>query len=119
MDRNRYKGLCKTKADSDGIRTARLPIGDYIKLLTAPVMTVNHVRHFLMGHKSKHSCCGRWSLLRAKADTHAARCSWTACCLMDCLPVKASCRSTNILTETVWPHELNLGCIEAQNLALL
>ncbi len=56
VDRNRYKGLCKTKADSDGIKTARLPIGDYIKLLTAPVMTVNHVRHFLLGQKSKYPC---------------------------------------------------------------
>ena len=44
VDRNRYKGLCRTKAESDGIRTARLPIGDYVKLHAAPVMTVNQVR---------------------------------------------------------------------------
>ena len=47
VDRNRYKGLCKTKAETGGIRTARLPIGDYMKLLAAPVMTVNHVRLLL------------------------------------------------------------------------
>jgi tRNA (guanine9-N1)-methyltransferase len=47
VDRNRYKGLCKTKAEAGGIRTARLPIGDYVKLLAAPVMTVNHVRRLL------------------------------------------------------------------------
>ena len=49
MDRNRYKGLCRTKAESDGIKTARLPIGDYVKLHAAPVMTVNQVRRL--------SCC--------------------------------------------------------------
>ena len=43
VDRNRYKGLCRTKAESDGIKTARLPIGDYVKLHAAPVMTVNQV----------------------------------------------------------------------------
>ncbi len=48
VDRNRYKGLCKTKAEAGGIKTARLPIGDYVKLLAAPVMTVNHVRHLLV-----------------------------------------------------------------------
>lgn len=47
VDRNRYKGLCRTKAETGGIRTARLPIGDYVKLLAAPVMTVNHVRRLL------------------------------------------------------------------------
>ena len=47
VDRNRYKGLCKTKAEAGGIRTARLPIGNYVKLLAAPVMTVNHVRRLL------------------------------------------------------------------------
>ena len=44
VDRNRYKGLCRSKAESDGVRTARLPIGDYVKLHAAPVMTVNQVR---------------------------------------------------------------------------
>ena len=44
MDRNRYKGLCRTKAESDGVKTAQLPIRDYVKLHAAPVMTVNQVR---------------------------------------------------------------------------
>ena len=44
VDRNRYKGLCKSRAEAGGIRTARLPIRDYLRLQAAPVMTVNQVR---------------------------------------------------------------------------
>ena len=46
VDRNRHKGLCRSKAEAGGIRTARLPIRDYLRLQAAPVMTVNQVRFF-------------------------------------------------------------------------
>ncbi len=57
VDRNRYKGLCWTKAESDGIKTARLPIGEYVKLHAAPVMTVNQVMHTLCPELF-HTQCG-------------------------------------------------------------
>ena len=43
VDRNRYKGLCRSRAEAGGIRTARLPIRDYLRLQAAPVMTVTQV----------------------------------------------------------------------------
>ena len=43
VDRNRHKGLCRSRAEAGGIRTARLPIRDYLRLQAAPVMTVNQV----------------------------------------------------------------------------
>ncbi len=43
VDRNRYKGLCRSRAEAGGIKTARLPIRDYLRLQAAPVMTVNQV----------------------------------------------------------------------------
>ena len=43
MDRNRHKGLCRSRAEAGGIKTARLPIRDYLRLQAAPVMTVNQV----------------------------------------------------------------------------
>ena len=43
VDRNRYKNLTLDKANKDGIRHARLPIGDYMTLQSSCVLTVNHV----------------------------------------------------------------------------
>ncbi|GAB4820864.1 hypothetical protein N2152v2_007910 [Parachlorella kessleri] len=43
VDRNRYKGLCYQKAQEQGIATARLPIGEFMKLASSQVMTTNHV----------------------------------------------------------------------------
>jgi len=43
VDRNRHKNLCYNKAVEQGIATARLPIGDNIKLASSMVMCTNHV----------------------------------------------------------------------------
>ncbi len=48
VDRNRHKGLCYTRAKEHGIPTARLPIGEYIKLSRSPVMCTNHVVEILV-----------------------------------------------------------------------
>ena len=43
VDRNRYLKLTYEKAIKQGIAHAKLPIGDYVKLATSTVLTVNHV----------------------------------------------------------------------------
>ncbi|KII95276.1 hypothetical protein PLICRDRAFT_34118 [Plicaturopsis crispa FD-325 SS-3] len=48
-DHNRYKNLCLNKAQTSGIRTARLPIGRYLATLaTRKVLTVNQVFEILL-----------------------------------------------------------------------
>lgn len=43
VDKNRHKGVCYQKATELGIKTAKLPIGDYLRMATRPVLATNHV----------------------------------------------------------------------------
>ncbi|KAL4901382.1 hypothetical protein BDW74DRAFT_170287 [Aspergillus multicolor] len=43
VDKNRYKGICHKRATELGIRTAKLPIGEYIQMNSRPVLATNHV----------------------------------------------------------------------------
>ncbi|XP_059624861.1 tRNA (guanine(9)-N1)-methyltransferase [Cornus florida] len=48
VDRNRWKGLTMKKAKEQGIQTAKLPIGNYLKLSSSQVLTVNQVIEILL-----------------------------------------------------------------------
>ncbi|XP_004250300.2 tRNA (guanine(9)-N1)-methyltransferase [Solanum lycopersicum] len=48
VDRNRWKGLTKKKAEDQGIQTAKLPIGTYLKMSSSQVLTVNQVVEILL-----------------------------------------------------------------------
>ncbi|KZT70331.1 hypothetical protein DAEQUDRAFT_750450 [Daedalea quercina L-15889] len=49
VDHNRYKNLCLGKAESSGMRSARLPIGTYLaSLKTRKVLTVNQTFEILL-----------------------------------------------------------------------
>ena len=43
VDRNRYVRLTLDRANEQGIRHAKLPIGEYVQLATSTVLTVNQV----------------------------------------------------------------------------
>ncbi|KAI5671269.1 hypothetical protein M9H77_11633 [Catharanthus roseus] len=48
VDRNRWKGITMNKAKDQGVQTARLPIGDYLKMSSSQVLTVNQVIEILL-----------------------------------------------------------------------
>ena len=49
VDRNRYPNITYKKAVSQGIRTARLPLGEHVRLLHGTtVLTVNHMVDILL-----------------------------------------------------------------------
>ncbi|KAK6917882.1 tRNA methyltransferase TRMD/TRM10-type domain [Dillenia turbinata] len=48
VDRNRWKGITMKKATDQGIQTAKLPIGDYLKLSSSQVLTVYQVVEILL-----------------------------------------------------------------------
>ena len=47
VDHNHHKGLCHARAQEVGIKTARLPIDEFIDMKTRKVLTVNHVYEIL------------------------------------------------------------------------
>ena len=48
VDRNRHKGVCYKKAMDRGIRTAKLPIGDYMEMDSRFVLATNHVVEIML-----------------------------------------------------------------------
>ncbi|KAJ8770476.1 hypothetical protein K2173_017967 [Erythroxylum novogranatense] len=48
VDRNRWKGITMKKAEEQGIETAKLPIGNYLKMSSSQVLTVNQVIEILL-----------------------------------------------------------------------
>lgn len=48
VDRNRYKGVCYKKAMDRGIKTAKLPIGDYMQMSSRFVLATNHVVEIML-----------------------------------------------------------------------
>ncbi|KAJ5692512.1 tRNA (guanine(9)-N1)-methyltransferase [Penicillium macrosclerotiorum] len=43
VDKNRHKAICYKTAVEKGIKTAKLPIGDYVQMASRSVLTTNHV----------------------------------------------------------------------------
>ncbi|GAA0167438.1 RNA methyltransferase [Lithospermum erythrorhizon] len=48
VDRNRFKGITQNKAKEQGIQTAKLPIGNFLKMSSSQVLTVNQVMEILL-----------------------------------------------------------------------
>lgn len=48
VDKNRHKGICYKQATEKGVKTAKLPIGDYIQMASRSVLTTNHVMEIML-----------------------------------------------------------------------
>ncbi|KAI8251723.1 tRNA (guanine(9)-N1)-methyltransferase [Colletotrichum sp. SAR11_239] len=48
VDRNREKGLCHRRARELGIKTAKLPIGEYMNISSRRVLATNHVMEIML-----------------------------------------------------------------------
>ncbi|KAI4161014.1 MAG: hypothetical protein LQ342_005177 [Letrouitia transgressa] len=48
VDRNRHKGLCYKRAKDRGIKTAKLPIAEYMQMASRFVLTTNHVMEIML-----------------------------------------------------------------------
>lgn len=48
VDKNRHKAVCYKQAAERGVRTAKLPIGDYIQMASRSVLTTNHVMEIML-----------------------------------------------------------------------
>lgn len=56
VDKNRFKGKTSQTAQELGLKTARLPVPEYIDLKSSPVLTIFHVLEILLKFKQ----CGDW-----------------------------------------------------------
>ncbi|KAL6149642.1 tRNA (guanine(9)-N(1))-methyltransferase [Exserohilum turcicum] len=48
VDKNRHKGICHKRAVSRGIKTAKLPIGEYLEMKSRQVLVTNHVLEIML-----------------------------------------------------------------------
>lgn len=48
VDKNRHKAVCYNQAVAKGIKTAKLPIGQYIRMAHRPVLATNHVIEIML-----------------------------------------------------------------------
>lgn len=56
VDKNRHKGICYKKAMNNGVKTARLPIGEHMQMTSRAVLTTNHVNEIMLRWLE----CGDW-----------------------------------------------------------
>ena len=48
LDKNRHKGICHKRAVERGIKTAKLPIGEYLEMKSRQVLVTNHVLEIML-----------------------------------------------------------------------
>ncbi|KZF21828.1 hypothetical protein L228DRAFT_196313, partial [Xylona heveae TC161] len=48
VDKNRHKGICHKRAVERGIKTAKLPIGEYLQMASRFVLATNHVSEIMV-----------------------------------------------------------------------
>lgn len=48
VDKNREKGICYRRATEAGVKTARLPIGEFMDMQSRKVLAVNHVNEIMI-----------------------------------------------------------------------
>lgn len=56
VDKNRHKGICYRMACEQGVKTAKLPIGEYLEMQSRKVLTTNHVVEIMIRYLE----CGDW-----------------------------------------------------------
>ncbi|CAK4030710.1 Hypothetical predicted protein [Lecanosticta acicola] len=56
VDKNREKGICYKRATRRNVKTAKLPIGEYMDMSSRKVLTTNHVNEIMV----KWLECGDW-----------------------------------------------------------
>jgi tRNA (guanine9-N1)-methyltransferase len=56
VDKNRHKGICYKRAMDRGIKTAKLPIGEFLQMKSRKVLATNHVIEIML----KWLECGDW-----------------------------------------------------------
>lgn len=56
VDKNRHKGICYKTALNHNIKTAKLPIGEYLEMASRKVLATNHVVEIMIRYLE----CGDW-----------------------------------------------------------